>query len=283
MIPHVAHSGCHILAVWSGQTLFFLQTFACIVETIIQLPSLLSIVILYSLLQKGFTFDKVSDLIAAKTTPKAVRAMKAWKGSSPDNNIEKNELLIIKEVKSKLKKKVLKVYSLAAGKRKELPESCVGKFSTRPYDVRLYLPEIIEHLDDPFPMQAMLYVNAETAHDLPNFMCSSVITMKKTSIETTLVATGIIPGEELDRSQLVDIPYDLDIEVQIIKPKDEEDRELLQLHDYTKQIFEQFNPSQLCPYLDASNSDTYDAQAAFFTIVREGNELTGEITTSTCL
>ena len=243
------------------------------------------IVILHSLLQKGFTFDKVSDLIAAKTTPKAVRAMKAWKGSSPDNSIDLNELLIIKEVKSKLKKKFLKVYSPATGKRKELPESCCGKFSTRPYDVRLYLPEILEHLNDPFPMQAMLFVNAESAHDLPNYMCSSIITMKNTSIETTLVATGLIPGEEMDRSQLVDIPYDLDIEVQIIKPKDEEDRE--QLYDYTKYIFEQFNPSRLCPYLDASNSDTYDAQAAFFTIVREGNELTGELTlfttTPTCL
>ncbi len=71
-------------------------------------------------------FEKVSDLLAAKTLPCAVRAGLGWKGPGPNSTIESNELLVIKGVKKRLNSKSLKVYSPASGKKKELPESCVG-------------------------------------------------------------------------------------------------------------------------------------------------------------
>ena len=56
-------------------------------------------------------------------------------------------------------------------------------------------------------------------------------------------------------------------------PKDTS--ETKQLHQDTRQLLETFDPSRLCPYLNTTTSDAYDAQAAFYNIIREGDELEG--------
>ena len=53
----------------------------------------------------------------------------------------------------------------------------VAKFSTRPYDVRLYLPELMEMVDNPLPATAVLFVGSDTAHELPPSMVTSVVTL----------------------------------------------------------------------------------------------------------
>ena len=52
--------------------------------------------------KKGFKFDTIGDILAAKTMPRVVRATKAFNGSSGDNSVAENELLAIKNTKSKL-------------------------------------------------------------------------------------------------------------------------------------------------------------------------------------
>ncbi len=129
-------------------------------------------------LQKGFFYDKVSDLLALQTLPKIVRATESFRGSSPETGVDANELLAIRGIKKGVKGRSLKVLSLQTKKKKELAENCKGCFSTRPYEVRLYLPEIVEFLRDPLPVEAMLFANAETAEELPSTMVSSVVTLK---------------------------------------------------------------------------------------------------------
>ncbi len=79
--------------------------------------------------QNGFVFEKVSELLAAKSMPCAVRTGAAWRGSGASSTIETGEVLLIKGIKKRLNTKTLKVYNLATGKKKELPESCVGMYS----------------------------------------------------------------------------------------------------------------------------------------------------------
>lgn len=49
--------------------------------------------------------------------------------------------------------------------------------STRPYDVRLYLPDLIEMVDNPLPSTAVLFVSSDTAHELPPNIVTSVVTL----------------------------------------------------------------------------------------------------------
>ena len=53
----------------------------------------------------------------------------------------------------------------------------LAKLSTRPYDVRLYLPDLVEMVDNPLPSTAVLFVSSDTAHELPPNIVTSVITL----------------------------------------------------------------------------------------------------------
>ena len=137
----------------------------------------------------------MSDVLANKKLPRAVRAGQAWKGSGPDSSVDANKLLLVGVTKTKVKTKYLKVFSPAADKKKALPEHCIRRFSTRPYDIyRVYLPEIVHRLKDPFPLQAVLFINSETAQDIPIFLMSSIIALKSQSVDTSLIATSTFKG-----------------------------------------------------------------------------------------
>ena len=62
-------------------------------------------------------------------------------------------------------------------------------------------------------------------------------------------------------------------QVQVMTPKDTSETQ--QLYQDTQQLLETFDPTRLCPYLNTATSDAYDAQAAFYNIIREGEELEG--------
>ena len=56
-------------------------------------------------------------------------------------------------------------------------------------------------------------------------------------------------------------------------PKDTDETQ--QLYQDTRTLLETFDPTRLCPYLNSTTADAYDAQAAFYNIIREGEELDG--------
>lgn len=224
--------------------------------------------------QEGFHFERVADLLSMQTLPKVVRATKAWKGSSPESSVEENELLIVKSSQRKMTgKHVLKVYSPLCCKRKELRETCAGHFSTKPYDVRLYLPEIVEHVVGPYPMEAILFFNIELAYELPTYLISGTVKLCSVTIESSLIASNLYTEGNIDSVVLIDVPFDLDIEVQVMKPKDREETE--QLFESTRKIYEQFDPTRIGSYVNSQGSGSANVQMAFYTMVREGNELTG--------
>ena len=190
----------------------------------------------------GYKYPKVSDIMTASPLPKVVRANMMFKGTAPDNSIEKSELLIIKDIKQKANRRYLIVYSLTTSKVKHLFESCEGHFSTKPYDVRLFLPEILEHVPQPFPMAVYLFVHSDTSEDLPHHLFSSAATLSGESADLSLIAsTNCEP--ETGRPLLVEIPVGLDIEVQVLQAKDETDCD--KLYEATNELLENFDPSKV--------------------------------------
>lgn len=225
----------------------------------------------------GFSFDKVSDLLLVKSLPKVVRACSAWKGSAPESSIEKHELLILRGWKRKISGKMLKAYNPITKEKKELPENCVGNFTTKSYDTRLFLSDLMEHVLHPLPCKAILYMNSDTYGDaeLPSSLVSAILSLKALCTETTLVATNAYVEEfEFNDKEAVEIPMDLDIDLQVMRPKAEKDTE--DLYQSTRKMLENFAKLKTSQYITNSESDyAYAAQSTLYSIVREGREWAG--------
>ena len=199
----------------------------------------------------GYIYPKVSDIMAISPLPKAVRATVDFKGTTVENSVDKNEIVIIKEIKPKGNHRCLVVYSVTKSMTKYLFESCEAHFSTKPYDVRLFLPEILEHFPQPFPTTCYLFVNSDTSQELPHHLTSSAVTLAGESTDLSLIASGnfeVKPGHPL----LVELPIDLDIEVQLTQPKKETDYD--QLYEITNDLMKNLDLSTVVNCAEGMNN-----------------------------
>lgn len=222
-----------------------------------------------------YHFKTVGEVLQLKTLPKVMRATASYKGSGPESSVEQNDLLVLKEVKQKrgLKtSRVLKCIHTGSGAKKTLSEDCAGCFTVRPQDLRLFLPEIVEHID--LPQSAILFYGGGNRLDLPPHLISSEVKILTMEIEESIVATSILEEDEAQSLRhyentpsipLVDIPIDLDIEVAIIKLAD---MDTDNLHSETRSLLEKYNPSQVS-YLNIKSSVTASAQTTLFKAVRQ--------------
>ena len=222
-----------------------------------------------------YHFRSVKDLMQLKDLPKVVRVTQAHRGSGPESSVEQHDLLLLKEVKQKrgLKSiKVLKAVHASTGAAKTLSEDCVGNFSVRPQDVRLFLPEIVEHIE--LPQTAICNYGGGPRIELPAHIMSSEVKILNMQIEESIVATSILENEATPSDQhyentpsipLVDIPTDLDIELAIIKLAEVDED---QLYMETRHVFERYNPAN-ASYLNIKNSVTASAQTTLFRTIRQ--------------
>ena len=106
---------------------------------------------------KGFTYERVSDLMALKVMPKIVHATKPHIRVDSKATIEKSEVFIVQNVVPiGVRKKVLKVYSITCNQNKLLQADSVGGFTTNPHYTYLYLLEIIEHFLNALPLDVQV-------------------------------------------------------------------------------------------------------------------------------
>ena len=230
----------------------------------------------------GYIFEKVSDITAMPTLPKIIRTTKSVQSSDDKWALEEGEMLVIRHIHKPVFKgrKGLKVFSLLTKSDKILPEDCAGHFSTKPSLVQLHLPEIIQHIPNPFPSLAVMYSTSGSTLQLHNPGTQSrVITMCESSCETSLVASPAVQeGQEGENHNqiLFDIPLNDDIsdmEVEVIQTQDEEDSE--HLYDDTLNIFEKFDPTKLQPLKSMASSPPSKSQPLFLHSVRRGYEKVG--------
>lgn len=229
--------------------------------------------------QKGMVFKKAGDIVArcqsGAPLPRIVCATKTHPGGDPKSSVEENELLLIKKMgkTTMMRKPVLKVYSLTMKEEKNLHEDCAGYFTTDPYRVRLYPPEILAHLSEFLPLKSKLFISFDTSEELPVHLISDVVTLLHSSTETSLIATtcwegGIAPTDE-DRVP-VDIPLSLDIEVVIIPVEGNE-----KLFMDTRNLYEGFDPSKVLTWKQSKDADSFTAQTSLSRAVRQGYEKEG--------
>ena len=230
--------------------------------------------------KSGMVFKTAGDILALcqnsdRSLPKIVCATKYHLSGDPKSSVKENELLLLRKMgRTTVKRKpVLKVYSLTMKEEKTLHEDCAGYFTTDPYRIRLYPPEILAHFSDLLPLKSMLFISAETSEELPIHLTSDIITLTHSITETSLIATtcwegGIAPTDE-DRVP-VDIPIDLDIEVVIIPVEGNE-----QLFMDTRNLYEGFDPSKVLTWKDAKDADKFTAQTSLNRVVRSGYEKEG--------
>lgn len=218
--------------------------------------------------RQGFKFDTVGDLLAIKgTLPKVIRATRACTTPSPDNCVIQDELLILKQ--SKKSGKQLKVYSLTAGKRKTLNDSCAGHFTTAPEDIGIHLYEITVHAQECMPCRTILYVRGKESSGVLGDLHDSVVTLKQMATESSVIATSGL-CEEGETGDVAEMPADLDIEVEAVA-MDEYEQEVLR--GDTKYLYELFDPFSVTLYIAKSSKRLYDIQCELYKAVK--TELTG--------
>ena len=161
---------------------------------------------------EGYRFEKISEIIGLSVLPPLLWSRKAYQGSSSDSSVTANELLIVHGIKSRLLfgRKQLKVYSLTHKKEKTLSGKCVGRFSTKPQDIALYLTELTKYLPEVFPCRAVMDPLGDPQGKTHQ---TSIVTLLHTFVESSLVVTSVF--EETSQAKELNIPIDLGILVKV--------------------------------------------------------------------
>ena len=193
---------------------------------------------------QGLSFEKVSDIMAQNTLPKVVRAMKPHIKIDPKATIEQFEVFIIQRVVSVgVRRKVLQVYSMTCNQEKLLPSDSVGGFTTEPQLTYIYLPDIIEHFLNDFPLEVQVVMgDGDISNELPYYLTNEVASLSHIDSETSLIATthwGKNDQVSEEDQMPIDIPIDLPIEV-AIQPSNDTWEEDLSVN--TRRLYERFDP-----------------------------------------
>ena len=157
---------------------------------------------------KGYSFEKVSDLMLAEVRPKLVCARSSWEDKDTNRVVISNrEVLVVREIilpKKKKGKKLVKLYSITKQTEKVVTEDCIANFSTKPSLLPLYLAEITGYIKDPFPCKAVLH---DEGLMVPPHLCplvsnlsGLVLTLVSMSTETVLATTYKREGIEVSSS-----------------------------------------------------------------------------------
>ena len=196
---------------------------------------------------QGFTFEKVSDVMAQKPLPKVIRATKPHVRVDPKTTIEQYEVFVVQNVVPVgMRKKALEVYSVTCDKDKLLPSDSVGGFTTDPRLTYIYLPEIIDHLLSHFPLDVQVVMNdGDISTEIPYYLTKEPATLTHVDSETSLIAsTSWGKNEQVsEEDQMpVDIPVDLPIAVLVQQPDDVKE---VDLSANTKRLYERFDPCRV--------------------------------------
>ena len=192
----------------------------------------------------GYTFKSVKELLMQMEMPRLVCVTKQHTSSNVTHSVEKGEILVIDEVKhGRFGGQSLLCTPFNSNKQKRLSESCQGFFSTKPEELKLFLPDLINKLG--LPLKLMVVAdsvpgkNEVTPHSL--LAINEIVNVTAVEKETTIIATPSFETEDHSMEDgnpiTFDIPVDLKImEVQIVKPNCDK------LYEDTRNLFESYDP-----------------------------------------
>lgn len=102
--------------------------------------------------------------------------LKSYFGASENSSVAEGEIIFPKKISGKGRNTVLKCVS-RSGNRLKLGLTCTGQFSTDPGDVRIYLSEYIEHINE-FPASLMIFSEIGQSKKLLQVYNSTVLELE---------------------------------------------------------------------------------------------------------
>ena len=222
--------------------------------------------------KKGLFFTTIAEICAMKILPKVICATKAYHGNNAESSVGTNEILIVLSSKSTLGKKQLKVHSVTMNKRKTLPENTAGHFSTAPWDIRMTLQEIRQYVSCPFPCKAVICPSNDLYSNSLTEISNTVVTLNKVNTEASVIATGYSEEDDIENAEIIEMPVDLDIEVEASLISDKKHESLIQS---TRYLFDSFHPLTVTYYMNKSTVKLYDIQCLLYKTVSDDGDFKG--------
>ena len=203
------------------------------------------------LVQQGYHFKSVGELIAMRQMPNVVVATESYIDSKPQSSVEAGEILVVCGIVKQAHGRVLKVNSISHG-RKFLEERCTAKFSTRSDDTKLSLNDMFK-ASMPLPQQAVIHT--PSGLHLPDSLKNAPVTLKRFCVVKSVIAT---PSQNQQYSpssstatDIYDISLTLDVEVR--ECSEDMDQYTLDMRPMTQHLYSSFDPTKVNPFYSSQS------------------------------
>ena len=209
------------------------------------------------------TYARVSDILAVTPLPKVICATKKYDGTDKSSSVEANEIMVVnRTIKSKLLgKKSIEVLSLRTKSKKVLGYECEGMFSLSPSKIRLYLPEITQCIDDPFPCQVILENDrpSSTPQYIPSSSLSGPVTLSEVKTRTSLIVSPAINEDDPSSvlTNILELPADGTLSMVKVTIVRTFEYQAEKLTNKTREIYQSLDLSHTALYPAAQDDQEY--------------------------
>jgi len=210
-----------------------------------------------------YRYRTIGDLIQREEDlPKVVKVFKSFSGVSEESSVSAGDLIFPRKVSGKKKKTVLKCTN-KSGQKLKLGLNCVGDFSTDPSDVRMYLIEYIEYINE-FPYTAMVFNDNESSK-LSCLRTGTVLILEAPQPLRSYICSTDIFGEK--DYPIVELPMIMPIQIQCMERPE---LNMEPIYNKVQHAYENFKPSMIKKSLyPAQNQKELNAQRQFYEEVQK--------------
>ena len=212
-------------------------------------------------------YTTVSDLIQRKEgLPKVVKVLKSYSGMSHESSVVEGDTIFPKEVSGRGRNMVLKCIS-KNGKKLKLGLSCAGKFSTDPCDLKMYLLEYIEYINE-FPAPLLIFSEKEQSKRLLQVYTSTVLVLDAPQpLRSYICSTDIFGKSDYP---MIELPMIMPIQVQ---RTERPGLKMEPIYSKVQFTYENFTPSLIKKNIyPAQNQKALRVQQQFFEEVKKDGE-----------
>ena len=215
------------------------------------------------LVQQGYHFKSVGDMMAMREMPTVVVATEAYSDPKPHSSVEAGEILVVCGIIKQAHGRLLKVNSIKHGK-KFLEERCVANFSTQCDSTKLSVSEMFK-ASMPLPQQAVIY--PPSGLQLPDCLTNLPVTLKQFRVIKSVIAT---PPSLLNHSPIPSTPsmvfdINLDLDIDIQECGEIPDKQMIEMRTKTQQLYGSFEPAKVIPFYSKESGNQFTTQSALLT------------------
>ena len=160
----------------------------------------------------SYHYETVEELLKREEgLPKVVKVFKTYSGPSDEQSVRAGDLIFPQKVSGKKKGKVLKCKT-KHGTKLKLGLNCAGDFSTDPSDVRMYLLEYIEYINE-FPVTVLIFNDKDDYNSkLSSLRTGTVLILNAPAPLRSYICSTDIFGER--DYPIIELPMIMPIQIQ---------------------------------------------------------------------